>query len=58
MEKRIPTETERPAETDLKLRPEAQVEMSKQRLGCENLCVCVFCVYVHVYVCVLNKFII
>ena len=47
MDKRIPTETERrSAETDLKLRPEALVEMAKQRQECEK------CVWVSVYMCV------
>lgn len=47
MDKRIPTETERrSAESDLKLRPEALVEMAKQRQECEK------CVWVHVCVCV------
>ena len=47
MDKRIPTETERrSAETDLKLRPEALVEMAKQRQECEN------CVWVSVFMCV------
>ena len=46
MDKRIPTETERrSAETDLKLRPEALVEMAKQRQECEK------CVWVSVYKC-------
>lgn len=46
-DKRIPTETERrSAETDLKLRPEALVEMAKQRQECEK------CVWVSVYMCV------
>ena len=43
MDKRIPTETERrSAETDVKLRPEALVEMAKQRQECAKyVCVCV-----------------
>ena len=46
MDKRIPTETERrSAETDVKLRPEALVEMAKQRQECAKyVCVCV-CVW-------------
>ena len=50
MDKRIPTVTERrSAETDLKLRPEALVEMAKHRQGCEK------CVWVHVCVCVCER---
>ena len=43
MDKRIPIETERrSAETDVKLRPEALVEMAKQRQECAKyVCVCV-----------------
>ena len=43
MDKRIPTETERrSAETDVKLRPEALVDMAKQRQECAKyVCVCV-----------------
>ena len=50
MDKRIPTVTERrSAETDLKLRPEALVEMAKHRQECEK------CVWVHVCVCVWER---